>query len=208
LIYTYANRRNSTISVETIRSQGHWANPERRLPDYLTTGTVLAIAAGSANLWLADQGFTVTALEEQPAIIEEAKERGLPITFLPDPITDFSPAPHNTYDAVVVLGRLHFRSRERLAALIEQLQHHTRAGGIHIIRSSGEPSPRPNHPAKTALVPWLDWYTDWRIIEFMHRDGEVRSRYVESPHWLFDHYTLLIAENEPPHAMAVGDENR
>jgi tellurite methyltransferase len=177
----------------------HWVYPEVcQLPEYLTSGSVLVLAAGYNGLWLASQGFQVTAAGESPHMVERAEGLGLPVTFMPEQIDTFSPAPKSKYDAVVVLGQLHFLSLERTGKLILQLKQHTRPGGFHVIRAGGDPEPRASDITKESLVPWLEWYSDWRIVQFSYRDNGISSRHVGSPYWLFGHRTTLIAQNESP----------
>ncbi len=143
---------------------------------------------------MAERGFTVTAVGEPAETVEQARMLGLPVTFLAERVDAFKLAPENHYDAVVVLGQLHFMSLERVARLIRLLKQHTRSAGFHVIRALGDQTPRSNEPTKTSLVPWLQWYSDWRVIQFTHEDNEVSSRYAESPYWLFDHRATLVAQ--------------
>jgi hypothetical protein len=159
---------------------------------------VLALASGYGGLWLADHGFTVTAIGEPPEIVERAAQLDLPVAFLSERIDSFSLASTNSYNAVVALGQLHFLSLEHLRTLIAQLKQHTRSGGFHVVRAIGEQTPRVSDPTKTSLVPWLEWYSDWRIIQFTYQDNDISSRYAESRNWLFDHGTALIARKELP----------
>lgn len=187
------------ISAQSRYFEGHWLAPELcRLPEYLASGSILALAAGYGCLWLADRGFAVTAAGEPPEVVERAAQLDLPVTFLPERIGSFSLAPKSAYDAVVALGQLHFLSLEQLGKLVAQFKRHTRLGGFHVVRALGEQTPRTADRTKTSLVPWLEWYSDWRIIQFTYQDNEVSSRYVESPYWLFDHGTTLIAKKELP----------
>lgn len=158
----------------------------------------MTVAASYGCLWLADRGFSVTAVGESSEIKERAAQIHLPITFLPERIDSFVLAPRSSYDAVIVLGQLHFLPPDRSAKLVNQFKQHTRPSGYHIIRALGEQSPRQDDPTKTALMPWLDWYSDWRTVEFTYHDNDISSRYVESPTWLFDHVTTLIAKKELP----------
>jgi hypothetical protein len=140
----------------------------------------------------------VTAVGEPPDTVKRAEKLGLTVTFLPGRIDTFSLAPQSQYDAVVVLGQLHFVSLERAGKLITRLKELTRSDGFHVIRALGDQTPRTSDPTKTSLVPWLEWYSDWRAIQFTYGDNDVSSRYAESPYWLFDHGTSLIAKKESP----------
>jgi hypothetical protein len=82
--------------------------------------------------------------------------------------------------------------------LITQLKEQTRPGGFHVIRALGEQTPRVSDSTKTSFVPWLERYSNWRVVRFTYRDNDISSRYAESSHWLFDHGTTLIAQKQLP----------
>ncbi len=140
----------------------------------------------------------MTAIGDPPSVVERSKQLGLSVNFLPGRVEKLT-LPHDSqYDAVVVDGQLHFIPTKPAAELIIQLKQHTRLNGFHLIRALGRQTPRASDPTKTSLMPWLEWYSDWRIIQFTYRDNDISSRYADSPHWLFDHQTSLLAKRGSP----------
>jgi hypothetical protein len=177
----------------------HWLMPELcQLPEYLPSGSVLTLGAGYNALWLASQGFKVTVAADHPAIAEAATGFGLAINFIPGRIREFSPMPQSAYDAVVIQQQLHFLTKKQVSDLVSQLKRYTVANGFHVICVGGDPEPRVSDPTKESLLPWLEWYSDWRILQFTYRDDDIGSRHAESSHRLFGHQTTLIAQKETP----------
>lgn len=167
------------------------------LREYRQAGSVLALGAGSNALWLADHAFTVTAVEESGRLIDQAQKLQLPMSFVRMPVAEFIPAAADRFDVVVSVCALHLMPIGRLRELVVRLKHQTTPGGLHVIKALGEQTPRATVNTKTSLVPWLQWYGDWRIIRYEYRDDEQPTKFAESAHWLYDHTTILIAQQVP-----------
>ena len=150
-----------------ILDDGHWV---------IAPGRALDIACGTGRnaLFLAEKGFTVTAVDISRVGLEQgvqrAKERSLPISWQQADLESFQ-LPHGAYDLVV---NVNFLQR----SLIPQIKSALIAGG-HVVfetylidqRAAGHPK---NPDYLLAHNELLEHFRDFRVLRY--REGKFAER--------------------------------
>lgn len=173
-----------------------------RSAECIPPGTVLDLGSGDGRnaLYLAQQGFTVTAVDLSEAGIAKlqgfAKARGLNIeTQIADAATYVIDKEYNLFLVVLLFQ---FLNEEAALRLLRDMKEHTPPGGAHVIHlftSSGDRPQldREEDPNSNCFYPhdgWLrEFYHDWDIIEHssssgpligkFHKDGSPMTSVVE-----------------------------
>ena len=102
----------------------------------LTRGTALDIAAGEGRnaVWLAEQGWRVTAVDFSPVAVERGRElaasRGVPVEWRVADVTTYRPVP-GSYD-LVLISYLHLPADE-LAGVLDAARTALRPGGTVVV---------------------------------------------------------------------------
>lgn len=108
-----------------------------KLPEYLSTGTVLDVGGGEGQnaLFLAHAGFAVTVVDLSQVGLNKlaaaAEQAGLPIKTKVSDVTEEGIA--GEYDGMLCTFMLHHVSQQAAVTLIKNMQQHTRAGGVHAL---------------------------------------------------------------------------
>lgn len=143
--------------------------------NYKTGGKLLDVGAGWGrnSLFLAQKGFSVTAIEPDHKELSRLKESstnlGLPITLLPTDLSsiDFK----DDFDVVVCAMVLHFlKSQKEVEQAITQLKMATITSGIHLISVLHENT----YAVRTYFFKpgeLKSYYSDWEILDYFEGLG-------------------------------------
>jgi len=114
--------------TELIRVLNEWDLPR---------GTALELGCGTGSdaIYLAQQGFDVTAVEVSPTALERARRRGMQegaqVHFVLDDVFEFT-ASGEPYDFIYDAGFYHFIRRVRLEAFLDMLWRLTKPGSFYL----------------------------------------------------------------------------
>ena len=101
----------------------------------------LGCGTGSNAVWLARQGFAVTAIDVSPSAVERARERaekaGVSVRFLAGDLRDAG-RPGGTYDFFVDCGCYGAVRREDRAGYLDALARLTRPGALGLVRTGND----------------------------------------------------------------------
>lgn len=148
---------------------------------YKTSGSVLELGAGEGrnSLFLAEQGFEVTAQDMSSVGVEKltaaAQKKGLHIRAEVKDIRTLNL--DQGYDVFVCTYVLHHLSWEDAISLIKQMQEYTNDGGLNTITTftkdgdfyQNNPSTENFYPSEGELK---ELYANWEVLEY----EEVASR--------------------------------
>jgi cyclopropane fatty-acyl-phospholipid synthase-like methyltransferase len=134
---------------------------------------------GQTACWLAQQGFSVTALDFSMVGLEKlearAKQLGLAIKTTMTAIETFDYP--NAFDAVLFMFVLHHLNTESAAKVLQTAQAHTKPGGIHLIATFGNEGGLYERAKKSgrfypAAQDLEGLYEDWQLREVSQFDRE------------------------------------
>ncbi len=148
-----------------------------RIAPLLPGGTALDLASGRGRnaLYLAEQGFSVTALdlseEALAQLSREATRRRLTVTTWQVDLEENPRLPEETFDLVLDFFYLH-------RPLLPQLRGAVRPGGIAVLRTFSSAGSFPGAPGNPAFVlqpgELLEIFAGWEIL--LHEEGLEPSR--------------------------------
>lgn len=162
--------------------------PEKVVSDitkYKSSGAVLELGSGEGrnSLFLAEQGFDVTAQDISEVGLEKlkalAEEKGFKIKTEVKDITES----HSTrnYDVHVCTYVLHHLPREVALSIIRQMKNHTLEGGLNAISTFTQRGDffkdnpdTPDFYPKTLELKKL--YADWELLEYEEVESIARSK--------------------------------
>jgi tellurite methyltransferase len=135
---------------------------------------VLDIGCGEGRnaLYLAGQGFNVTAIDISEAGIQKLKHfadrKGLQITAEVRDMKNYVFT--NKYDLLIAHGSLHLVEREYWTTLIQEMKAHTKADGYNVVVVFTDILPPPDdlkefHVGLFRKGELFDFYSDWRILQ-------------------------------------------
>lgn len=135
---------------------------------------VLDIGCGEGRnaLYLAEQGFNVTAIDISAAGIQKLKHfadrKNLQIPAEVQDMKDYVFT--NKYDLIIAHGSLHLVEREFWTTLIEEMKANTKAGGYNVVVVFTDILPPPDdlrdfHVGLFREGELFDFYNDWRIVQ-------------------------------------------
>ena len=148
------------------------------------SGTVLCLADGEGrnNVFLAQHGYTVTAVDSSSVGLAKAKtlaaERGVTITTCIADLTDYQ-LPENTYDAIISIF-CHFPPQVR-RKLHSRIPSSLKKGGVFLLEGY---SPR-------QLASWHGRSADKRVVD---GDRRVEERAASTPYYPWNR-TRSMSEN-------------
>lgn len=158
---------------------------------YKKSGNVLDLgcAYGRNSLFLAYNGFNVTAVEKKENKIKGLKENSEKLkvdikTFVSN-IEDF--VFDMNYDVVVATMVLHFLSGEKIDQMISMMQKFTNKDGLNVITVYTDKNPTGIREYLFKENELRNYYNDWKILEYEEylgekmknpRDGGPERRYV------------------------------
>lgn len=156
----------------------------RRILDYRRGGTVLEIGAGDGrnSLFLAKQGFDVTAQDISPVGIEKINERAqaLGVSVVAE-VADARGEIQRSYDVIVSTFVLHHLRRDEALDLIERIQAQTLQGGLNVLTVFTKHGDfYRNDPDATHFYANQDelceLYHDWEIVECREVEGPAHKK--------------------------------
>ena len=142
-------------------------------PDAKRQPTLIDLGAGEGRnaIFLAQQGYAVTALDLSPQGIVKARqmaaEAGVKLEAVVDDICDCSLG--DTFDVVFSTGTFHYIPPEIRSERVEYFKQHTTTAGIHAISVLVQKpfiAEAPDHEADVQLFKsgeLLSYYWDWEI---------------------------------------------
>ena len=140
----------------------------------VTTDYLLGLSDEKRNVFLAKNGYLVTAFDAAQTGIDKArslaKRHGVQIDFFQADVLDYRP--DTSFDIVFSSGVLHYIPRKLRGEVISSLKEHTTAGGIHAVNVFVD-------------KPFIDPAPDREPIEVERgswRSGELQGLYHD---WLF-----------------------
>ena len=154
------------------------------------TGSVLDLGAGFGrhSLFLADQGFTVTAVEQEEKklvkLTDKASRIGVNIKTITSDLVTFVPS--EKYDIILCIMALHFLNTSEVARVIAMMQKCTNKDGLNVITSYTEGNPTNLRTSFFKKDELKNMYKDWDIIKYEEvlgapmenvKSGEPTQRY-------------------------------
>ena len=130
------------------------------------TALHLGAASGRNSLFLAANGFRVTAVDSSRSNLEvlafAAQHAKLPIGVLLADTSEFKAAA--SYDLVLASAVLHFFDRESIVETIRMMQSITNPGGLNVLLISTENDGTGERPKlfQTGILP--QYYADWKLL--------------------------------------------
>jgi tellurite methyltransferase len=136
-------------------------------------GVALDLGAGEGRnaLFLAEHGFSVTAVDVAPKGLEKlaaaARQKGLDVK---TQITNITALEFDRdYDLVVAIAILHFLPTDQSKIIIERMKAHTKASGLNTICVFTEDNPVKNFPGLFKRWELAMFYSDWEIVKYEER---------------------------------------
>lgn len=153
--------------------------------NYLKTGTVLDLGAGEGrnSLFLAEQGFKVTAIDISSVAIEKVKklaaERNLQIE---TQVADIAEVVFdNDFDLIICIHILHHLSAEDAVGLINKMKSATKQNGLNLIVAftkdgdffQDDPTTPNFFLGQDELK---EFYKDWEILRYEEHAGPAAAK--------------------------------
>lgn len=135
---------------------------------YKSGGTVLDLGAGCGrnSAFLAQQGFSVTAVEVEQEQVESLRKKsataGLPITVIQEDMATFTSS--SLFDVILCNNSLHFCAPENIDGLFEKMRAMTAPQGVHVISAYTDQNPNGLRPYLFKTRELEDRYRDWKIL--------------------------------------------
>ncbi len=130
------------------------------------TALHLGAASGRNSLFLAANGFKVTAVDSSASNLEvlnfAAHHAGLNVGVLKADTSEFKP--QTTYDLVLGSAVVHFFDRESITETIRMMQSITNPGGLNVLLISAENDDTGERPKLFETGILQQYYADWDII--------------------------------------------
>ena len=145
----------------------------KKILDYRTNGTVIDIGAGVGHhaIFLAEQGFTVTAVdnnEESIAALQEVmKEKGISVDVRKGDVQNVASL-GGTWDIVVCTFVLHFLRNDEIKKAINDLKAVTTPNGLNVIavHTTENVTERDRKPHLFEPNELKELYADWKILHY------------------------------------------
>lgn len=155
----------------TTRTELAGINPSPLLKEALkhaggSTALHLGSSSGRNSLYLAANGFKVTAVDSDRSSLEvlsfAAHHAGLAIGVLQADTSEFKP--QTTYDLVLASAVVHFFDRESMVATIHMMQSITNPGGLNVLLISAENDGTGERPKIFESGILTSYYDGWELI--------------------------------------------
>ena len=120
----------------------------KSLLNYKKSGNVLDIGAGEGknSIFLAKNGFDVTAIDISKEAVRKLKEfalkEGVKINILTEDIINFEFK--EKYDMIISTATLHFLRKEDIDKVINSIKENTKEGGLNVITVFTTENPNKN----------------------------------------------------------------
>lgn len=137
---------------------------------YKKSGNVLDIGAGEGknSIFLAKNGFNVTAVDVSKEAIKKLKEFALKenvkINILMEDIINFDFK--EKYDIIISTAMLHFLRKEDIDKVIKSIKENTKEEGLNAITVFTEENPNKNFPYLFKINELKEAYNDWEVIRY------------------------------------------
>lgn len=163
----------------------------RRVLDYIKSGKVIEFGAGEGrnSLFLAANGFRVTAVDISPVAIEKIKERAKQeSTVLETKVADITKLRlQGLYDLAVCTFTLHHLKRGQALRLLTKIKNHTKSGGFNVITAFtkiGDFYKKDQGTGKFYLDrgELKDSYKDWEILAYFEKKGTAFAKHPNGRH--------------------------
>lgn len=130
------------------------------------TALHLGSASGRNSLYLAANGFRVTAVDSSRSSLEvlsfAARHANLPVGVIQANTAEFKP--ETTYDFVLASAVVHLFDREIIVETIRMIQSITNPGGINVLLISAENDGTGERPKLFETGILHQYYGDWNIL--------------------------------------------
>lgn len=151
----------------------------KKILEYRQAGTVIDIGAGQGHhaIFLAEQGFAVTAVDSDPTLIENlsniAQEKGLSITAKVGDLRMLD-VQGKQWDVVICTFVLHFLQDDEVDKAIALLKEITKPGGIivigvHTVENVDERDRKPHLFEQNELK---ERFADWQVLYYWQGMGQ------------------------------------
>ena len=141
----------------------------------------LGCGQGRNSLFLAQNGFDVTAVDQNELSLEilqsivEQEDLDMPVGLYDINSASISQA----YDFIVSTVVLMFLQADRIPAIIQNMQEHTTVGGYNLIVCAMDTEDYPclvNFPFTFKEGELADYYKDWELIKYNENPGHLHRR--------------------------------
>lgn len=140
---------------------------------YKKTGTVLDLGCGYGRhaLYLADKGFSVTAVDNDAKKLLElkqnAKRLGLKIETKKADLAHFKTS--KKYDIVVAHMALHFLKEKEISEVVSRIKSQTNAGGLNVVGVLTDKHAKGYRPYLFKKNELKKHYADWEVLKYEER---------------------------------------
>ncbi len=138
-------------------------------------GSVLDLGSGSGRhaIFLAEKGFSVTAMDSDTQALAELKAvtRGgkLDIQCKRADIANYKPG--KKFDIVLAINSFHFLGSAQVPKVIERIKKYTAAGGLVVIAVHTDKNPAGSRPYLFKKNELKNFFSDWKIVKYAERLG-------------------------------------
>ncbi len=142
----------------------------QELLTFKQSGSVLDLGAGFGrhSLFLADQGFIVTAVEQEEKklvkLADKASRIGVAIKTITSDVLTFVPL--EKYDVVLCIMLLHFLNKTEVTRTVTMMQKCTNVGGLNVITSYTEGNPSNLRASLFTKDELKNMYASWDILKY------------------------------------------
>ncbi len=140
---------------------------------------ILELGAGEGrnSLYLARQGFHVTAIDAAPTAIARlkaiAQKEGLTVTAIALPVEEYPF--RQTFDLIIATGLLHFLPPQIGNSIIAKMKAATRVKGLNLIATLASDHPRRQMPHIYKNQELKKLYQDWHILVYQEVRGHLHG---------------------------------
>ena len=137
---------------------------------YKQSGTVLDLGTGTGKhaLYLAKQGFTVTAVDNDKLKVAELRRRlkqeGVAIKVVRADAMRF--AFTKKYDIIIATMLLHFLKPRQIGMLVARIKAHTKSGGLNVVSAYTDIHPLGTKPYLFKKDELKNHYSGWHLLEY------------------------------------------
>ena len=140
------------------------------IPKLVFSGDVLDLGAGQGrdSFYLAQQGFTVTAVEIDDINLKVLRETNKletnKIDIVESDVLQYKP--EQQFDVVVCDMILHFLSHENITSMIKKIQSWTKIGGYNAVMAYSDKNKLGKRPYLFKHNELLEYYRDWTVVSY------------------------------------------
>jgi tellurite methyltransferase len=150
------------------------------LANILKSGDALDLGAGQGrnSIYLAKNGFNVTAVENEHSQIEilqkKNEELQNKVQIVNADIREYNL--EQQYDAIISNMVLHFMPQVEVDLMIKKMQQMTKIGGYNVVVEHSDKNPPGSRPYQFKHNELPDrWYKDWEIISYEEKSTPLFS---------------------------------